>query len=108
MSKQQFEDIAMTSIGAQAVANAEALEDYARALVAQGLLEGVAPNVHFDARAREILSALHHVLAGGDVDVRVVTEGARELLAELERGCDRVEDVLGQMNPGQDPDPMAA
>ena len=64
-------------------------QEYLNLLLAKGLVEGVGAHATFDTQARQILSALHHILAGGQVEIHLTTPGAREAYDALEHGCDQ-------------------
>ena len=100
MSKLQENLSVLETFTAQPAQRRDVVQSYMSSLVDQGLLEGVGAGASIDAKAREVLSALHHVLAGGEVHIDVTIPGAREDYTALERKCDDAGDAAGSTYQG--------
>jgi hypothetical protein len=58
--------------------------DYLYRWVELGMLEGSLGNMRFSPEIAEIMEAVHHVLAGGRVEVEIQEPGAAPIVEELE------------------------
>ena len=65
------------------LAFAAALGEYLERIRDLGAMEGHSGSVELNPTLRPVMEALHHVLAGGEVEVRVVLEGQADLVREL-------------------------
>ncbi|MDY7226427.1 hypothetical protein [Hyalangium rubrum] len=62
---------------------APSLAEYLKRLKELGAVEGTQGAVELNPTLLPVLEALHHVLAGGEVEVRVVRDGQQDLFQEL-------------------------
>lgn len=99
MSKQMNEQI-LTTHQVEAVAPQAPLQAYLEAIGEAGLFEGVGAHVELDARARQLLEALHHALAGGEVSVEIVSPGAPRLVDALEQQLEQASQAAGAEHTG--------
>jgi hypothetical protein len=56
---------------------------YLQRVQALGAIEGTGEAVAFSPHVLPVLEALHHVLAGGEVEVRIVREGQAGIVEAL-------------------------
>lgn len=68
---------------------AASLGEYLERVRDLGAVEGRKGAVELNPTLRPVVEAMHHVLAGGEVEVRVVREGQREIFRELEQRASR-------------------
>jgi hypothetical protein len=57
---------------------------YVQRLLDVGALDGPVGELHTNPRLIPLVEALHHVLAGGTVEVRVLTPGSPEVYRDLQ------------------------
>ena len=69
--------------------------DYLELLETYGLLDGEPGQERVPDSVREVLNALHHVLAGGNVSVDVRTDGASSIVDELDTALTDAEGTCG-------------
>ncbi len=74
---------------------AGALEGYLARAQELGAVEGTGGALALNPALRPVLQALHHVLAGGEVDVRILRPGNMDLVSELDQ---RAEDATQEAN----------
>ncbi|HZI12752.1 MAG TPA: hypothetical protein VE153_20385 [Myxococcus sp.] len=67
---------------------ASALEGYLVRAQELGAVEGTGGALALNPALKPVLQALHHVLAGGEVDVRIVRTGNLDLVSELDHRAD--------------------
>jgi hypothetical protein len=60
-----------------------AVEAYLRRVQALGVVEGSGDTLAFGPHVQPLLEALHHVLAGGEVEVRILGTGQAGIVEEL-------------------------
>ncbi|MFP2912679.1 hypothetical protein ACLESD_48250 [Pyxidicoccus sp. 3LFB2] len=63
---------------------ASGLEAYLVRVQQLGAVEGAEGSLALNPALQPVLAALHHVLAGGEVEVNVVRRGNPDIVAELE------------------------
>ncbi|WP_343073320.1 hypothetical protein [Pyxidicoccus fallax] len=68
---------------------ASALGDYILRTQELGAVEGARGALEINPALRPVLEALHHVLAGGEVEVRITRAGNPDLVEELGRRAAR-------------------
>lgn len=68
---------------------ASALEGYLVRAQQLGAVEGTGGALALNPALRPVLQALHHVLAGGEVDVRIVRAGNLDLVSELDQRAEQ-------------------
>jgi hypothetical protein len=66
-----------------------ALEEYLRRVQTLGAVEGTGGALELNPTLAPVLTALHHVLAGGEVEVRIVRNGQSTLVQELQERAAR-------------------
>lgn len=71
--------------GALPLPLAPSLATYLQRLRELGAVEGTQGAVELNPTLKPVLEALHHVLSGGEVEVRVLRGGQHDILRELER-----------------------
>ncbi|MCK8499976.1 hypothetical protein VZQ01_18815 [Myxococcus faecalis] len=74
---------------------ASAVNDYLLRIQQLGAVEGPGGAVGLNPALEPVLEALHHLLAGGEVEVRVTRRGHASLVHELRQ---RVEDATREVN----------
>jgi hypothetical protein len=74
------------------------LAEYLQRLEELGAVERWSGRVMLNPRLQPVQEALHHVLAGGEVEVRVVQEGNPDIVQEL---TERVNQVAQEASAGQ-------
>jgi hypothetical protein len=74
---------------------ASGLEGYLQRAQELGAVEGTGGALSLSPALRPVLQALHHVLAGGEVDVRILRPGNMDLVSELDQ---RAEDATQEAN----------
>lgn len=62
-----------------------ALGQYLQRVRELGAVEGLQGAVQINPTLKPVLEAMHHVLAGGEVEVRIVRSGQQEIFQELEQ-----------------------
>jgi hypothetical protein len=72
--------------------------DYLRSLHELGAFEGRLGNQSLSAELVPLLEAIHHVLAGGSVEVKVTRAGNSKVLAELDDKAGRVLRETNEVN----------
>ncbi|WP_225413178.1 hypothetical protein [Stigmatella hybrida] len=60
-----------------------AVEAYLQRVQALGAIEGSGDTLAFSPHVQPVLEALHHVLAGGEVEVRILSAGQAGIVEEL-------------------------
>ncbi|SEU22013.1 hypothetical protein [Stigmatella erecta] len=60
-----------------------AVEAYLQRVRALGAIEGSGETLAFSPHVQPVLEALHHVLAGGEVEVRILSAGQAGIVEEL-------------------------
>ncbi|ADO68018.1 hypothetical protein [Stigmatella aurantiaca] len=73
---------------------------YLQRVQALGALEGSGETLAFSPHIHPVLEALHHVLAGGEVEVRIVRSGQATLVEELNALAERVLEESRALPPG--------
>jgi hypothetical protein len=68
-----------------------------------GLLAGDPGDQQMTAETREVLSALHHVLAGGQVNIEVVSAGTASVVEDLDGQLDQAVLETNHLNVILDP-----
>jgi hypothetical protein len=76
---------------------APATRAYLEALGSLGLLQGDSGSQTLHSDAHEVLVALHHVLAGGAVDIEIHSEGAPSMVEDLNTMLRRAVDETNQL-----------
>lgn len=61
-----------------------ALQEYLRRVQTLGAVEGTGGALELNPTLVPVLKALHHVLAGGEVEVRITRDGQATLVQELQ------------------------
>ncbi|WP_241757834.1 hypothetical protein [Myxococcus landrumensis] len=74
---------------------ASAVSDYLQRIQELGAVEGPHGHVGLTPALEPVLEALHHLLAGGEVEVRITRRGHTPLVQELRQ---RVDDATRQVN----------
>jgi hypothetical protein len=74
---------------------ASALEGYLARAQELGAVEGTGGALALNPDLMPVLQALHHVLAGGEVEVRIIREGNLDIVNELNL---RAEDATEEAN----------
>ena len=72
-------------MAAEQITVATATKNYLERLHDQGLLEGESGNRQLNADVNSVLTALHHVLAGGQVTIKLGAGAATTVVSELEQ-----------------------
>jgi hypothetical protein len=62
-----------------------ALGEYLERVRELGAVEGLQGAVEINPTLQPVLEALHHVLAGGEVEVRIVRDGQQQIFEELQQ-----------------------
>ena len=86
------------SNGIEPLLVAPATNAYISNLESLGLLAGEPGGQQLAAETREVLTALHHVLAGGQVDVQVVSPGTASVVEDLDGQLDQALDETNNLN----------
>ncbi|MDC0712054.1 hypothetical protein POL68_26535 [Stigmatella sp. ncwal1] len=63
---------------------------YLQRLQALGAIEGSGMSLTFSPHIHPVLEALHHVLAGGEVEVRITRAGQADIVEELNALAEQV------------------
>ncbi len=77
------------------VSVSSSLGEYLQRLKELGAVEGAGGDVELNPTLAPVLEALHHVLAGGEVQVHVVQSGHQDILRELQ---ERISQALQETN----------
>lgn len=77
---------------------AAALGEYLERVRDLGAVEGHHGAVDLNPTLRPVVDALHHVLAGGEVELRVVREGQPDIVRELEQRASRATTETNALN----------
>lgn len=75
-----------------------ALGEYLERIRDLGAMEGHPGAVELNPTLRPVVEALHHVLAGGEVEVRVVRAGQPDIVRELEQRATRATEETNALN----------
>jgi hypothetical protein len=83
-----------------------ALQDYLRRVEELGVVEGADGALALNPTLAPVLAALHHVLAGGEVEVRITRTGQATLVKELQERAARSFEETNALNqqPGTEVD----
>jgi hypothetical protein len=81
-----------------------ALREYLRRVQMLGAVEGLGGALELNPTLAPVVQALHHVLAGGEVEVRILREGQPSLVKELEERAVRCFEETNALNqpPGSE------
>lgn len=77
-----------------------ALAQYLQRVSELGAVEGLQGSVQINPTLAPVLEAMHHVLAGGEVEVRILRGGQQEIVQELQQ---RAVQVTQETNAIQQP-----
>ncbi|WP_224240436.1 hypothetical protein [Hyalangium gracile] len=78
-----------------------ALAEYLERIRALGAMEGVDGAVALSPTLKPVLEAMHHVLAGGEVEVRILRDGQQDIFQELQQRADQATEATNALNQGQ-------
>ncbi len=62
-----------------------ALGEYLERVRELGAVEGLQGSIQINPTLMPVIEAMHHVLAGGEVEVRIVRGGQQEIVQELQQ-----------------------
>ncbi|WP_224368597.1 hypothetical protein [Hyalangium versicolor] len=77
-----------------------ALGEYLERVRQLGAVEGVDGAIELSPSLQPVLEAMHHVLAGGEVEVRVVRDGQQDIFQELQRRATHATEQTNALNQG--------
>jgi hypothetical protein len=78
-----------------------ALGEYLERVSELGAMEGPAGAVEISPTLRPVLEAMHHVLAGGEVEVRIVRGGQQDIFQELQKRAEQATMETNALNQEQ-------
>jgi hypothetical protein len=81
---------------------ASALGEYLKRVQDLGAVEGHHGAIELNPTLQPVLEALHHVLAGGEVEVRVVRGGQRDIFMDLQQRAARATEETHAFNQPAD------
>ena len=75
---------------------------YRMRLLQLGALEGALGQLDVNPNVKPLIEALHHVLAGGEVEIKVAQQGNPEIVTELNRRLTEVTREVNEINKKAD------
>ena len=80
------------------LAFSSAFGEYLKRVQDLGAVEGQHGAVELNPTLQPVLEALHHVLSGGEVEVRVVREGLSDIFLELQQRAAKATEETNALN----------
>jgi hypothetical protein len=90
------------------LAFAAALGEYLERVRDLGAVEGRHGSVELNPTLRPVVDALHHVLAGGEVEVRVLREGQADIVRDLQQRVALATSETNALNQQSEPPVVTA